>query len=102
MFTQVEPLSLTCQLQPGSAILKESFIQSALDHSIHYTLLRIYLVWCPEDRTYLEYFVDLTGTREEGPEGVDLSHDAAHSPQVNGGVVVGGAKEDLWCSIPMQ
>ncbi len=44
----------------------------------------IYLLWCPKDRTYLEYFIDFTGTWEERSEGIDLSHDAADSPQVDG------------------
>ncbi|KAL0622268.1 putative uncharacterized protein CCDC28A-AS1 [Plecturocebus cupreus] len=47
-----------------------------------------------------EYHVNFTGPREEWPEGVHLSHDAAHSPDINGGAVVGRPQEYFWSPVP--
>ena len=59
-----------------------------------------YLGGCSQHRADLEDLVHLAGSGEEWPEGVDLGHDAADRPEVHGGVVVGGAEENLRGTIP--
>lgn len=59
-----------------------------------------YLVWSADHGADFKYLIDLRGTGEERPEGVDLGHDGAHSPDVDVAAVGGGAKQHLRRSVP--
>ena len=56
----------------------------------------------PQHLADLEDLVHLAGAGEQGPEGIELSHDAAHGPQVDGGAVGGGPQQDLRGAVPAQ
>jgi len=60
----------------------------------------IHLIGRPQNRAYFEYLVDLAGSGEQRPERVQLRHDAADSPQVDGRVVVDGVQQDLGRPVP--
>lgn len=53
-----------------------------------------------EDLADLKDLIHFTVSREKGPESVEFSHDAAHSPQVNSRAVIRRAKQDLWSPVP--
>ena len=53
------------------------------------------LVRGAEHRADLEDLVYLGVAGEEGPEGVELRHDAAHGPDVDGGGVEGAGEKSL-------
>lgn len=53
-----------------------------------------------EDLADLKDLVYFTVSWEKRPESVELSHDAAHRPQVNSRAVVGRPKQHLWSSVP--
>lgn len=59
-----------------------------------------YLLHRAKDLADLEDLVHLTVAREQGPEGVELGHDAAYGPEVYGGAVHGGPEEDLRSAVP--
>lgn len=46
--------------------------------------------------------IDLAFTREQWPEGVQLGHDAAHRPDIDGAIVSRGMKQHLGRSVPKQ
>ncbi len=52
-----------------------------------------------EAEDFLE-LVFVGGAGEEGPAGVHFGHDAAGGPDVDGGVVGAGAKEDVGGAVP--
>mmetsp|Transcript_80363 Transcript_80363/g.209621 ORF Transcript_80363/g.209621 Transcript_80363/m.209621 type:complete len:458 (+) Transcript_80363:198-1571(+) len=54
----------------------------------------------PDHRADLEELVGLGGARHQGPEGVELRHDAAAGPNVHGRVVRGAPKQGLWGPVP--
>jgi hypothetical protein len=60
----------------------------------------LYLGWSSQNGADLENLIDLAGTGEEWPEGVDLGHDAANCPQVYRGVVDSRTKKYLRSSVP--
>lgn len=53
-----------------------------------------------QDLADLKDLIYFTVSREKRPKSVELSHDAAHSPQVNGRAVVRRAEQHLWSSVP--
>ena len=62
--------------------------------------MHTHLGGCSQHRADLEDLVHLAGSGEDRSEGVDLGHDAADRPEVHGGVVMGGAEEDLRGTVP--
>ena len=56
----------------------------------------------PQHLADLEDLVHLTGAGEQGSEGVELGHDAAHCPEVDGGAVGGGSQQYLRRAVPAQ
>jgi len=50
--------------------------------------------------TDLEDLVYLAVAREQGSESVQLRHDAAHGPDVDGRAVRSGLEQNLWGSVP--
>lgn len=44
--------------------------------------------------------VNFAGPRKERPEGIYFSHDAAHSPDINRGAIVGRPQEHFWGPVP--
>lgn len=63
-------------------------------------LISSHLFDSAEDLADLKDLIYFTVSREKGPESVEFSHDAAHSPQVNSRAVIRGAKQDLWSPVP--
>lgn len=61
-----------------------------------------YLIWSAQHRADLEELIHLATPREERTKGVELGHDAAHGPQVDGTAVVGGVQEYLRCAVPTR
>jgi len=59
-----------------------------------------HLLWRSQHGADLEELVHLAAAREEGTKGVELGHDAAHCPEVDGAAVVGGVQEYLRCPVP--
>lgn len=47
-----------------------------------------------------EDLVHLAVAGEQRSEGVELRHDAAHGPDVNGRAVGAGPEQNLWGSVP--
>ena len=56
----------------------------------------------PQHLADLEDLVHLAGAGEQGSECVELGHDAAHGPEVDGGAVVAGSQENLRGPVPAQ
>jgi len=56
--------------------------------------------WSAQDFADLGHLVLFRLAREQGPHREELSHDAAHSEDVDRGVVVRVAKEDFGRSVP--
>lgn len=53
-----------------------------------------------QDLADLKDLIDFTVSREKRSECVKFSHDAAHSPQVNGRAVGGRPEQDLRSAVP--
>ena len=53
-----------------------------------------------QDAADLVYLIYLGAAREERPPGVELGHDAAHRPHVDGTGVVGGPEQNLRGAVP--
>ena len=53
-----------------------------------------------EDAADLVYLIYLGAAGEERPPGVELGHDAAHRPHVDGTGVVGGSEQNLRGAVP--
>ena len=60
----------------------------------------MYLLGGSQDLADFEDGVYFTGSWEQGSEGVQLSHDAAHGPLVYRGAVGRGPEQHLWGSVP--
>lgn len=56
----------------------------------------------PQHLADLEDLVHLTGPGEQGSERVELCHDAAHRPHVDGRAVGAGSQQDLRGPVPAQ
>lgn len=54
----------------------------------------------PQHLADLEDLVHLAVAGKQGSEGVELCHDAAHGPDVDGRAVGAGLEQDLWRSVP--
>ena len=60
----------------------------------------MYLSRSAQNSADLKQLVDLVATGKEWAEGIHLCCYGSHCPHVYWGVVVCGAKEDLWSAVP--